>query len=245
MSEIVFFDRISKKYNENEILNNFSLKINKGDFICVVGTSGSGKTTLMKMINGLIMPDSGEIFVNGTNIKNQDLIALRRKMGYVIQGNYLFCHMNVAQNIAYTLNLEKKPKDQIEKIVDDMLAMAHLPLDIKARYPDELSGGQQQRVGIARAYANNPDILLMDEPFGAVDAITRQQLQFDLKQIHKQTNCTIFFITHDISEAFKLGTHILVLDKGRIKRYGKSDDVYNNPDDEFVKKLIKMSKWGF
>lgn len=241
MDRIVEFKNVTKRYAKQTILENFSLTIHKGDFLSVVGTSGSGKTTIMKMVNGLVVPEEGEILVRGKNILSGDLIALRRKIGYAIQGNGLFPHMTIEENIGYVPKLENRSKTEIRGIVDNMLRMVGLPPEIKERYPNELSGGQQQRVGIARAYANEPDILLMDEPFGAVDSITRYQLQKDLKEIHRKTNCTVIFITHDIQEAFKLSTHILVLDKGKIQQYGTSQEVRNNPEENFVKKLIDMA----
>ena len=242
MSKIIEYKNIGKSYNGKWIVRNFNLSINEGDFICIVGTSGSGKTTLLKMINGLIKPDEGEVMISGKNILNEDIISLRRKIGYAIQGNGLFPHMTVSENIGYVPRLEKKEEKTINEIVDKMLSLVGLPLDIKEKYPDELSGGQQQRVGIARAYANFPRILLMDEPFGAVDSITRYQLQKDLKEIHKLTKCTIIFITHDIYEAFKMGTHILVMDEGKTQQFGTTEEVWNNPSNEFVKKLIEMTR---
>ena len=242
MNKIIEYKNIGKAYNGEWVVRNFNLSINEGEFICIVGTSGSGKTTIMKMINGLLKPDEGEIMISGKNILNDDIISLRKKIGYAIQGNGLFPHMTVAENIGYVPKLEKKGEKEINEIVDKMLNLVGLPLDIKEKYPDELSGGQQQRVGIARAYANSPHILLMDEPFGAVDSITRYQLQKDLKEIHKLTNCTIIFITHDIYEAFKMGTHILVMDKGEICQYGTTKEVWNNPSNDFVKKLIEMTR---
>ena len=230
MSKIIEYKNIGKTYNGKWIIRNFNLSIEEGDFICIVGTSGSGKTTLLKMINGLIKPDEGDVMILDKNILNEDIISLRRKIGYAIQGNGLFPHMTVSENIGYVPRLEKKEEKRIDEIIDKMLTLVGLPLDIKEKYPDELSGGQQQRVGIARAYANSPMILLMDEPFGAVDSITRYQLQKDLKEIHNLTNCTIIFITHDIYEAFKLGAHILVMDEGK------------TPSNDFVKKLIDMTR---
>ena len=242
MSKIIEYRNTGKSYNGKWVVRNFNLSIDEGDFLCIVGTSGSGKTTLLKMINGLLKPDEGEIMISGKNILNEDIISLRRKIGYAIQGNGLFPHMTVSENIGYVPRLEKKEEKIVDEIIDKMLSLVGLPLDIKGKYPDELSGGQQQRIGIARAYANSPFILLMDEPFGAVDSITRYQLQKDLKEIHKQTNCTIIFITHDIYEAFKMGTHILVMDEGEIKQYGTTEEVWNNPDNDFVKKLIEMTR---
>lgn len=242
MAKMIEYKNIAKSYHDEWVVKDFNLSINEGDFVCVVGTSGSGKTTLMKMVNGLLKPDRGEILISGENILDKDIISLRRKIGYAIQGNSLFPHMTVAENIGYVPRLEKKSEKEIDEIVDKMLGLVGLSPDIKGKYPDELSGGQQQRVGIARAYANSPMILLMDEPFGAVDSITRYQLQKDLKEIHKQTNCTIIFITHDIYEAFKMATHILVMDAGEIQQYGTTEEVWNHPSNPFVKKLIEMTK---
>ncbi|WP_308533589.1 ABC transporter ATP-binding protein [uncultured Peptoniphilus sp.] len=242
MSKIIEYKNIGKSYNGKWVVRDFNLSINEGDFICIVGTSGSGKTTLLKMINGLLKPDEGEILVSGKNILDEDIISLRRKIGYAIQGNGLFPHMTVSENIGYVPRLEKRNEREINEIVDNMLGLVGLSLDIKEKYPDQLSGGQQQRVGIARAYANSPLILLMDEPFGAVDAITRYQLQEDLKEIYKFTKCTIIFITHDIYEAFKMGTHILVMDEGKTQQFGTTEEVRNNPANDFVKKLIEMKR---
>ena len=242
MTKLIEYKNICKSYSGTPVLQGFNLEINEGDFLCVVGTSGSGKTTMMKMINGLLTPDKGEILISGKNIKDEDIISLRRKIGYAIQGNGLFPHMTAAENIGYVPKLEGADDKTIDGIVDKMLKLVGLSADVKEKYPDELSGGQQQRVGLARAYANSPLILLMDEPFGAVDSITRYQLQKDLKEIHKATNCTIVFITHDIQEAFKLGTHILVMDEGKIQQYGRTEEVWNNPANNFVKKLIDMTR---
>ncbi len=242
MNPIIEYKNIGKSYQDVWVVRDFNLSINEGDFLCIVGTSGSGKTTLLKMINGLIVPDEGDITIFGTRVIDQDIISLRRKIGYAIQGNGLFPHMTVADNIGYVPKLDGISKETVDTIVDRMLSLVGLPLDSKGKYPKELSGGQQQRVGIARAYANSPKILLMDEPFGAVDSITRYQLQEDLKQIHKQTDCTIVFITHDMHEAFKLGTHILVMHEGKIQQYGTAEEVKNHPSNEYVKQLVEMTR---
>ena len=242
MNQIIEYKNIGKSYQGKWVVRNFNLTINEGDFLCIVGTSGSGKTTLLKMINGLIVPDEGDITIFGTRVIDQDIISLRRKIGYAIQGDGLFPHMTVAENIGYVPRLEGAPKEEVDAIVERMLSLVGLPLDSKEKYPKELSGGQQQRVGIARAYANSPKILLMDEPFGAVDSITRYQLQEDLKQIHRQTDCTIVFITHDMHEAFKLGTHILVMHEGKIQQYGTTEEVKNHPSNDYVKQLVEMTR---
>ena len=242
MNQIIEYKNIGKSYQGKWVVRDCNLRINEGDFLCIVGTSGSGKTTLLKMINGLIVPDEGDITIFGTRVIDQDIISLRRKIGYAIQGDGLFPHMTVAENIGYVPRLEGTPKEEVDAIVERMLSLVGLPLDSKEKYPKELSGGQQQRVGIARAYANSPKILLMDEPFGAVDSITRYQLQEDLKQIHKQTDCTIVFITHDMHEAFKLGTHILVMHEGKIQQYGTTEEVKNHPSNDYVKQLVEMTR---
>ena len=242
MNQIIEYKNIGKSYQGKWVVRNFNLTINEGDCLCIVGTSGSGKTTLLKMINGLIVPDEGDITILGTRVIDQDIISLRRKIGYAIQGDGLFPHMTVAENIGYVPRLEGVPKEEVDAIVERMLSLVGLPLDSKEKYPKELSGGQQQRVGIARAYANSPKILLMDEPFGAVDSITRYQLQEDLKHIHKQTDCTIVFITHDMHEAFKLGTHILVMHEGKIQQYGTTEEVKNHPSNDYVKQLVEMTR---
>ncbi len=242
MNKIIEYDSITKSYNGKVILEDFSLDIMEGDFLCIVGTSGSGKTTLMKMINGLIVPEKGNIFIGGRNIKDENLISLRRKIGYAIQGNSLFPHMTVFENISYVPKLEGKKEEELSEIVNETMKLVGLPDDIKEKYPSQLSGGQQQRVGIARAYANNPKILLMDEPFGAVDSITRFHLQEDLRSIHEKTKCTIIFITHDIYEAFKMGIHILVMNNGKIEQYGRKEEVFKYPKTDFVKNLIAMAK---
>lgn len=238
---MIEYKNVSKSYGNQDIIKNLNLKIEDGTFLTVVGTSGSGKTTLLKMINGLVKPNQGEILINGQDVQDTDLIELRRNIGYSIQGNGLFPHLTVAENIAYVLNLQKKNQVEIEKVVDEKLAMLGLDTQLKNRYPAALSGGQAQRVGIARALAATPNILLMDEPFGAVDAITRYQLQCELKLLHEETGITVVFITHDITEALKLGTKILVLDKGEIQQYGTPQEIKMQPANDFVRKLLELA----
>lgn len=238
---MIEYKNVSKSYGNQDIIKQLDLKIEDGAFLTIVGTSGSGKTTLLKMINGLVKPSQGEILINGQDVQETDLIELRRNIGYSIQGNGLFSHLTVAENIAFVLNLQKKNQVEIEKVVDEKLAMLGLDTQLKNRYPAALSGGQAQRVGIARALAATPNILLMDEPFGAVDAITRYQLQHELKSLHEETGITVVFITHDIAEALKLGTKILVLDKGEIQQYGTPQEIKMQPANDFVKKLLELA----
>lgn len=239
MSAAIEFKNIKKAYGSNTILEHFDLSVEEGEFVTIIGSSGCGKTTALKMVNGLIEPDDGDIFVDGENIKKKNLTELRRNIGYAIQGSILFPHMTVEKNISYVPNLlNKKDKARTKAAVSKWMKIVGLDESIKDRYPSELSGGQQQRVGIARALAASPTILLMDEPFGAVDEITRGQLQSELKRIHEQTHITILFVTHDISEALKLGTKVLVIDKGVIQQYAAPTEVLRNPATDFVKQLV-------
>jgi osmoprotectant transport system ATP-binding protein len=237
--DVIHFERVSKAYGKNLILNDFNLKINKGEFLTIIGSSGCGKTTVLKLINGLLTPDRGKIHVNGEDISRMDQIQFRRRVGYVIQGVGLFPHMNVKKNISYVPNLIKKDdKRKIASKVEELIKVVGLNGDMLERYPSELSGGQRQRVGLARALAASPEILLMDEPFGAVDEITRKLLQEEILRIYKELNVTIVFITHDIKEALKLGTRVLVMDKGKIIQIGPPAEIVDNPKTNFVKKLI-------
>lgn len=220
MSVAVEFRNIKKAYGENVVIEDLNLKIEQGEFVSIVGSSGCGKTTTLKMVNGLIEPTSGSVFVNNEDIKSKNLIELRRGIGYAIQGSVLFPHLNVEQNISYVPNLlNKKDKTKTRDAVAKWMQIVGLDEEIMHRYSNELSGGQQQRVGIARALAASPSLLLMDEPFGAVDEITREQLQKEMKRIHKETKITILFVTHDINEALKLGTKVLVMHQGKIEQY--------------------------
>lgn len=239
VKKVISFENISKSYSSNLILDNFNLEINKGEFVTIIGSSGCGKTTLLKLINGLLEPDSGRIDINGNNISDIDQIQLRRKIGYVIQDIGLFPHMNIRKNISYVLNLEKKKdKKRILSKVNDLIKIVDMDEEILNRYPNELSGGQRQRVGIARALAASPEILLMDEPFGAVDEITRGLLQEAILRIHKELNVTIIFITHDIKEALKIGSKVIVMDKGNIVQCGTPLNIRENPKTEFVRNLV-------
>jgi osmoprotectant transport system ATP-binding protein len=226
-------------YEEKVIIENFHLSIEQGEFVTIIGSSGCGKTTILKMVNGLIQPTSGDIIVDGQNTKDVDLTMLRRNIGYAIQGSVLFPHMTVEKNIAYVPNLlNKSDRERTKQAVSKWMKIVGLEDSMRHRYPSELSGGQQQRVGIARALAASPDILLMDEPFGAVDEITRSSLQDEIARIHKETGITILFVTHDIGEALKLGTKVLVMDQGKIHQYATPEEIVNNPATYFVKQLV-------
>ena len=239
------FIKIKKMYGDNVALEDFSLQVEKGDFVTIIGSSGSGKTTALKMVNGLIEPTEGDILLFGESIRGKDMISLRRNIGYAIQGSVLFPHMTVEQNIAYVPNLlNKRNKARTKQAVAKWMDIVGLDEEMMDRYPAELSGGQQQRVGIARALAASPEILLMDEPFGAVDEITRGELQAEIKRIHEQTGITILFVTHDISEALKLGTKVLVMDKGHIEQYADPATLLNTPASDYVSALLRApSQW--
>lgn len=235
---IIRFEHISKTYGENGVLQDFNLDIRKGEFLTVIGSSGSGKTTMLKLINGLSVPTSGRILIEGKDIAQENQTLLRRNIGYVIQGIGLFPHMKVKANIAYVPNLlNRKNKENTCRAVERLIQMVGLDTEMLDRYPSELSGGQRQRVGIARALAANPEILLMDEPFGAVDEITRQLLQNEIARIHQELGVTIVFITHDIKEALKLGSRVLVMDHGRIEQLDTPEEIRRNPATDYVRKL--------
>ncbi len=241
MNTAIELKNIKKAYGDKVILEGFCLSVARGEFVTIIGSSGCGKTTVLKMINGLIKPTSGDVFVDGENIRSKNIIQLRRNIGYAIQGSVLFPHMTVGQNISYVPNLlNKRDRARTRSAVSKWMGIVGLDEELKDRYPSELSGGQQQRVGIARALAASPDILLMDEPFGAVDEITRSQLQTELRQIYEKTGITVLFVTHDISEALKLGTKVLVMDQGIIQQYARPDELMRKPATDFVKQLVQL-----
>lgn len=243
MSTMIEFRNVKKAYGDKVVLKDFNLQVEKGDFVTIIGSSGCGKTTALKMVNGLLTPDSGEILIHGESIRNKNQTQLRRNIGYAIQGSVLFPHMTVEQNIAYVPNLlNKKDKQKTKAAVDKWMNIVGLDPEMKHRYPSELSGGQQQRVGIARALAASPEILLMDEPFGAVDEVTRSQLQEELQRIYRQTGITVMFVTHDIAEALKLGTKVLVMDKGEIQQYAQPKELLAHPATDFVRKLTQQQR---
>ena len=243
--DAVVFSHVFKSYGGNTVIDDLSLSIRSGEFVTIIGRSGCGKTTLLKTVNGLVIPDKGSVIVEGKDLKNTDLVALRRSIGYSIQSVGLFPHMTVEDNISYVPSISSmdgwKKGERDEKVRNLLLAVG-LAEDMAKRYPRELSGGQKQRVGIARALASSPDILLMDEPFGAVDEITREQLQDQILKIHEERHITVLFVTHDISEAFRLGTKTLVLNKGKVEQYDTPKTIIEKPATVFVKELIDKSR---
>lgn len=236
---VISLKNITAAYGNKDVLMHFNLEIARGEFVMLIGTSGCRKTTALKLMNGLLRPKEGSVVVNGNDLSRTDLTALRRNLGYVVQETGLFPHLTIEKNISYVADLSrKKDSKAIQNRVTQLLQLVELPEEIRRRYPDELSGGQKQRVGIARALMNSPEILLMDEPFGAVDEITRRRLQEEIGKIHRQQGETIVFVTHDIDEALRLGTRIVVMDAGRIIQDGTPEEIREHPATDFVKKLM-------
>ena len=239
MSKVIEIRNVTAAYGENEVLRHVSMTVNQGEFIVIIGPSGCGKTTLLKMINGLVAPAEGEVLVHGELLTECNPVAMRRRIGYAVQGARLFPHLTVEDNICYVPGLTRKlAKEEKHILTGKMLNMVQLPVELAGRFPRQLSGGQKQRVGIARAMAAEPDILLMDEPFGAVDEITRKGLQEELLSLQKRMGITIIFITHDIGEAFKLGSRILIMKDGGILQEGTKEELLKNPKDAFVRQLL-------
>ena len=239
MSRAIEIRNVSAAYGSHEVLRRVSLVVERGEFLVIIGPSGCGKTTLLKLINGLVLPAAGEVLVEGERLSACGLTDLRRRIGYAVQGAKLFPHMTVQDNICYVPCLDKKlSKEDKRVLAERMLAMVELPTELAGRFPRQLSGGQKQRVGIARAMAASPDILLMDEPFGAVDGTTRRTVQGELSDLQKKTGITIVFITHDIEEAFKLGSRILIMKDGVIWQEGGREELLEKPRDAFVKQLL-------
>ena len=239
----VAFEHVSKRFGDANAVDDVNLAIAEGMFVTIIGSSGCGKTTLLKMVNALVMPDEGEVLVHGRATSNADPIGLRRNIGYAIQGSVLVPHLTVEQNIAYVPTLlNSGDEDRTEAAVKKWMDIIGLPRDIMDRYPAELSGGQAQRVGIARALAASPDILLADEPFSAVDAITRASLQDEIKRIHEQTGITVLFVTHDIDEALDLGDRVLVMEAGRAVQFAPPEEILRAPATEFVNRLVSRKQ---
>lgn len=235
---------VNKQFKAQSVpaLDNVSVQIEEGEFVTVLGSSGCGKTTLIKMLNRLYEPDSGEIYLFGKNIKEQNPVELRRKIGYVIQQIGLFPHMTVKANIATIPKILKWDKKKIDEETDRMLRLVQLePDEFRDRYPAQLSGGQQQRIGLARALICDPRIMLLDEPFGAIDAINREILQNELKAIHQKSGRTYLFVTHDIREALKLGTKVIIMHEGKILQYDTPENIIKSPANEFVENLIRTA----
>lgn len=236
---MIRFQNIVKKYGDRIILDHINFEINKGEFVVLIGPSGCGKTTTLKMINRLIQPNGGEIFIDGRNIKTVDPVELRRTIGYVIQQIGLFPNMTVEQNISVVPKLLKYSKEKCHERVIELLEMVDMPYDEYAKkYPSELSGGQQQRIGVLRALAGSPPIVLMDEPFGALDPMTRTVLQDEVKKLQKKLNKTIVFITHDMDEALRMADVIVFMNEGKIVQMAPPEELLRNPSSDIIKRFM-------
>ena len=242
---IIQFEHISKAFDGQPVLRDLSLSIEAGEFVTVIGRSGCGKTTLLRLINRLITPDQGRVMVQGQDVAQTDPIALRRRIGYAIQSVGLFPHMTVEKNIAYVPSIsgmdQWKGKNR-RKLAEELLVQVGLDPILAGRYPRTLSGGQRQRVGIARALAARPEILLMDEPFGAVDEITRGQLQQEIRRIHGGGGPSNLYQTQGMEGAVQQGSSVLVLDQGKIEQYAAPEEILQNPATEFVKQLVSSCR---
>lgn len=236
---MIKFNNVCKKFDETTVLENVNFGINEGEIFVLLGASGCGKTTCLKMINRLEAPSAGEIFVRGKNIRDEDVIPYRRNIGYVLQNTGLFPHMTVRENLSLLQEIENIPKDEIVKTNHELMKMIGMEEEeYLDRYPYQLSGGQKQRVGVARAFALNPDIILMDEPFSAVDPLVRLSLQDELLEIQRQKHKTIVFVTHDIGEAFRIGSRICLFHDKEVVQCGTPDDLIMNPANEYVQEFI-------
>lgn len=241
MSSAIQFDEVSLRFSgaAQPAVNRVTCQINAGEMVVLLGPSGCGKTTLLKMVNRLYEPTSGTIFLDGVNIRQLKATKLRQQIGYVIQQSGLFPHMTVADNVAVVPKLLGWPNPQIQARIDELLTLVKLPPgEFRQRYPAQLSGGQQQRVGIARALAGDPGIMLMDEPFGAIDAITRTALQDEILRLQRQLKKTILFVSHDVEEALRLADRILVMRQGEIVQFDTPFNLLTQPANEFVHALL-------
>lgn len=240
---MIKFENVTKTYKDKTILKNISIEIERGKLVAFIGASGCGKTTTLKMINRLVKPSSGRIYINGEDIEKKDVIKLRRNMGYVIQQTGLLPHMTVKENIELIPRTEKYDSNAIIETTIKLMDMVGLnPDEYLSRYPVELSGGQQQRVGVARAFATDPDIILMDEPFSALDPITRTGLQDELVNLQAQLKKTIVFVTHDMDEAVKIADMICIMKDGEILQYDTPENILKNPKNEFVSEFVGKNR---
>ncbi|WP_312505877.1 ABC transporter ATP-binding protein, partial [Bacillus luti] len=237
---MIQFNHVSKSYDDGtKAVDSLHLEIKKGEFFVLIGPSGCGKTTTMKMINRLIETTEGSILIDGKDIQQYNINELRWNIGYVLQQIALFPHMTIAENISVVPEMRKWTKKEIKARVDDLLQMVGLDPDVyRDRMPDELSGGQKQRVGVVRALAANPKIVLMDEPFSALDPLSREQLQKDIVQLQKKIQKTIVFVTHDMQEALSLGDRICIMKEGKVVQLDTPEGIIHNPKNEFVEEFI-------
>lgn len=240
---MIEFKRVSKSYKNKIVLKEVTLTIPDNQLVVLIGSSGCGKTTLLKMINRLTSCTKGEITIDGKSIKNMDAIELRRSIGYVVQDGGLFPHLTVAENISLILKIMNEPKDVQLQRTYELLEMVGLdPEQFSDRYPSQLSGGQRQRVGVARAFSTNPSIILMDEPFSALDPITRAELQDEICNIQREYKKTIVFVTHDMDEAIKLADQVCVIQEGNVIQYATPETILKHPANDYVESFIGKNK---
>ena len=238
---MIEFKSVTKKYGEDAAVNDFSLTAPSGKLTVLMGLSGSGKTTLLRMVNKLVQPTSGSVLIDGNDIADLDSVTLRRSIGYVMQEVGLLPHKSVLENVTLIANIAGQTKDQPLKNARELLDLVGIDESFQDRFPDQLSGGQQQRVGVARALAIKPNILLMDEPFGAVDPIVREELQDELIRIQKRLSLTIILVTHDRYEAIKLANQLVILSEGaKIEQAGPPKELTEKPANKFVQKLLGL-----
>lgn len=241
---MIEFDGVNKAFAGQPAVKNLNLHLREGAFSVLIGTSGSGKSTTLKMINRLVEHDSGTIRFAGQDIRQQPVLELRRRMGYAIQSIGLFPHWTVAQNIATVPQLQKWSRSRIDDRTEELMALLGLDVNLRHRYPHQLSGGQQQRVGVARALAADPQVLLMDEPFGALDPVTRGALQQEMTRIHRLLGRTIVLVTHDIDEALRLAEHLVLMDGGEVVQQGTPLEMLTAPANDFVQAFFGRSELG-
>ncbi|HFK4761774.1 TPA: ABC transporter ATP-binding protein [Citrobacter farmeri] len=241
---MIEFSHVNKAFGEQKAVSDLNLHVKEGSFSVLIGTSGSGKSTTLKMINRLVEHDSGRIHFAGEEIRSLPVLELRRRMGYAIQSIGLFPHWTVAQNIATVPHLLKWPRRKIDERVEELMTLLGLEVGLRERYPHQLSGGQQQRVGVARALAADPQVLLMDEPFGALDPVTRGALQQEMTRIHRLLGRTIVLVTHDIDEALRLAEHLVLMDGGEVVQQGTPLAMLTSPANDFVQQFFGRSELG-
>ncbi|ENC2405481.1 glycine betaine ABC transporter ATP binding protein YehX [Escherichia coli] len=241
---MIEFSHVRKLFGAQKAVNDLNLNFQEGSFSVLIGTSGSGKSTTLKMINRLVEHDSGVIRFAGEEIRSLPVLELRRRMGYAIQSIGLFPHWSVAQNIATVPQLQKWSRERIDDRIDELMALLGLESNLRERYPHQLSGGQQQRVGVARALAADPQVLLMDEPFGALDPVTRGALQQEMTRIHRLLGRTIVLVTHDIDEALRLAEHLVLMDHGEVVQQGNPLMMLTRPANDFVRQFFGRSELG-
>ncbi|MCI1788035.1 MAG: ATP-binding cassette domain-containing protein [Actinomyces sp.] len=241
---MIEFESVSKAYSSGSwAVKDFSLEIPSHRAVVLVGSSGSGKTTLLRMVNRMVDPTGGRVLIDGEDVQDRDPVALRRSIGYVLQSGGLLPHRTVADNIATVPILNGTSRRRARRDALGLLERVGMDPALASRYPAELSGGQQQRVGVARALASDPNILLMDEPFGAVDPIVRRELQNELRRLQAELGKTILFVTHDIDEAFRLGDEVVVLrEGGAIAQQGTPHEILSSPADEFVREFVGVDR---